>query len=496
MEYGNSTSTISSPTLEQITSNNSIAVTSPPEIDRNKQKQRTYQSNTEGLPVFQSHSTPPPSGLTKFIARNPFEADLRNRLHKSVISPTIFSKVSTISSDSQNFSWTIDELATMSPAKIDEFSIQNIYCSDPETETHVQKAIDKFFSESQIHPSPWNLKKEPMKPLIELSQTESVEEICSMIESPKKTRTCWSQTELTLPPELPKSVEDALKPYFTFNQDQNTDNNDENSSNNSSLRRKLFFNNDDSFEDSREEESSTVSIKSTFSPTQSQFNDTPHGPNMSYMTRNYGSPNVNYGNISPVDMSPILNNSSSNLSSRLRNRSRLNFTTSMCVDQSLDSKHSNENQQSDSIENNKNCDDYDENDTVEMVSLLNETTPLKKTTIRRTNFIGRLNNSTDLYDNIVSNNEIKNIVDKNNTHIGGCPEQSSIFQSQDTGYQTNSINNMTENQSLISVEKQFYWNDKLNDDVKNKDIKLSEWQENIMFSSTPSKHNIFYNNLN
>lgn len=55
-------------------------------------KQRACQSNVNSLKMLPNHITPP-SGLTKFIARNPFETDLTNRLHLSVISPTVFSKV-------------------------------------------------------------------------------------------------------------------------------------------------------------------------------------------------------------------------------------------------------------------------------------------------------------------------------------------------------------------------------------------------------------------
>lgn len=190
MDYVTSNQIINSPTSELQSPKTSLVLRTPRKQDGNKQKHRAYQNNLGGLSVFPSHMTPP-SGLTKFIARNPFDADLTNRLHMSVISPTIFTKVSAISPDPQGFSWTIDELAMMSPAKIDEFPIQSTHCSDPDAETHVQKAIDKFFSESQIHPSPWSLKKEPMKPLVELSPTEFVEEEFSSIkESPKKTRTC------------------------------------------------------------------------------------------------------------------------------------------------------------------------------------------------------------------------------------------------------------------------------------------------------------------
>lgn len=52
-------------------------------------KSKVY-SNT--MSVLPNHFTPP-SGLTKFIARNPFESDLTNRLHVSVMSPTVFNKV-------------------------------------------------------------------------------------------------------------------------------------------------------------------------------------------------------------------------------------------------------------------------------------------------------------------------------------------------------------------------------------------------------------------
>ena len=51
-----------------------------------------YQNNSGCFTLLPSHITPP-SGLTKFIARNPFESDLTNRLHLSMISPTVFTKV-------------------------------------------------------------------------------------------------------------------------------------------------------------------------------------------------------------------------------------------------------------------------------------------------------------------------------------------------------------------------------------------------------------------
>jgi hypothetical protein len=61
-------------------------------VQNNIRLKTNFQSNTSNFSVLPSHITPP-SGLTKFIARNPFEADLTNKLHISVISPTVFSKV-------------------------------------------------------------------------------------------------------------------------------------------------------------------------------------------------------------------------------------------------------------------------------------------------------------------------------------------------------------------------------------------------------------------
>ena len=59
----------------------------------NQTKRRHPALNIFGdLAMLPTHITPP-SGLTKFIARNPFDADLTSRLHLSVISPTFFSKV-------------------------------------------------------------------------------------------------------------------------------------------------------------------------------------------------------------------------------------------------------------------------------------------------------------------------------------------------------------------------------------------------------------------
>lgn len=60
--------------------------------NEHKCKHITYQYNVGHFAVLPSHITPP-SGLRKFNGKNPFEADLTNRLHLSTISPTVFTKV-------------------------------------------------------------------------------------------------------------------------------------------------------------------------------------------------------------------------------------------------------------------------------------------------------------------------------------------------------------------------------------------------------------------
>lgn len=77
---------------ENLTIKSPVIYKTPVKQYETNSKRTTYQSNISSFSVLPNHITPP-SGLTKFMARNPFETDLTNRLHLSVISPTVFSKV-------------------------------------------------------------------------------------------------------------------------------------------------------------------------------------------------------------------------------------------------------------------------------------------------------------------------------------------------------------------------------------------------------------------
>ncbi|XP_057318876.1 uncharacterized protein LOC130663589 [Microplitis mediator] len=454
-----------------------------------------------GFPAISNHRTPP-SGLTKFIARNPFDAELTSRLHMSVISPTIFSKVTTKSHDSP-FSWTIDELAMLKPVAIEEFSLQQSHCSDPEIEMRAQEAINKFFSAKEIHPSPWNERREPIKQLI-VTPTSSLEGF-NAEETEKTTRDCWAQTELSLPPKLPQHVEEALKPYFTFTQEQQVDNDDANSSNNSSLRRKLFFNHEDSIEDDSECSVILSPSKITSSPPRSGMlaHGTLIGEGLNNMQRTYDTSFRKDNLIIPPDMSPICDQSNNISCNSLRSRksaTRLDFSAHMSVDNSyLEDK---ENDKSQFINNQKSLDDtmadgvneddeYNENDTVEMVSLIQETTPLKEFN-KDSNKLDKLKSAVDWYKS-VNNDSYR--VRRNFTSAGYSDDQSTsaCTSAQDTGYQTYSMNNTTNitsnNHSLTPVKKGFNWDERHIGMSPISEIRLSDWHGNIksMISSTPSK---------
>lgn len=72
------------------------------------------------------------------------------------------------------FAWSIEELAHMKPAKIEESAIQQVCSPDPETEMRAQAAIDRFFKETHI-PSPWDI-REKMEgfPLNDLNSTQEL----------------------------------------------------------------------------------------------------------------------------------------------------------------------------------------------------------------------------------------------------------------------------------------------------------------------------------
>ncbi|XP_063992025.1 protein aurora borealis [Diachasmimorpha longicaudata] len=479
---------------------------SPHKTPSRKDKPTTYHATAASFTLIPNHRTPP-SGITRFMARNPFDADLTNRLHLSVISPTIFSKVSPKVQGSPAFAWTIDELAIMTPAMIDEFPVQQNHSSDPDMEIHAQQAIDKFFSESQIHPSPWKLKKETQPLVVMTPTTRPVEALSISRVSQIATKDCATQTVLTLPPVLPKDLEDALKPYFTYTQDQNTpsDTDDANSSNNS-LRRKLFFTHDESSDDD-DESSFILSPLKPSSPPQSgmMVHGTPLRGRPYNMQRNHGTPYTNSKHLSPLNMSPICNPtldmSCQSIQSHRRSVTRLDFTPFMSIDvSSSEEKDSEETPTSlthpgtifeESLESHSPA-PLTKNNTIEMVSLLQESTsfnPAIPITIEVSK-IDRVKETTDWYRN-TSNESIGGQKHGITLLRSNYSEQSSAFNfAQDTGYQTYSMNNTSDNRSITPLKKQATWSERITSISEIDEVKSSNWKENLenMYSSTPSKY--------
>ncbi|KAK6190410.1 hypothetical protein SNE40_002289 [Patella caerulea] len=186
---------------------------------------------------------------------NPFD-DGTEKLNLPTFSPSMFTIASTPSTDGRApkpFRWSIDQMAALHPADIDEMPHhQNRYVSpDREMEERAQKAIDDYFANHIIAPSPFNPNPKPFTlpstPTTQMScmMAINVEELKGSIQKEltgRKTRTqdASCQTILTLPTDL--DMYKVLEQYMTYKPETETNTGDELST--SSLRRKLFFQGD------------------------------------------------------------------------------------------------------------------------------------------------------------------------------------------------------------------------------------------------------------
>ena len=234
-------------------------------------KSKYYACPPSG-PFKYLHRTPP-SRTKSIVITNPFDVGITERLHLPMYSPSVFARVVSPTQDSPTFRWTIEDISRIYPADIEEFpSHQYDEVVDPELESKAQEAINRFFCKNQpLLPSPWNPKPDSTALRQEVnSYTPTSSHAPPVIVTPVQTpnqradndpdqssnsikslsREVWTQTTLTLPPVLPPSMELALKPFFTFTQDQQqaqqTTEGDDGVLSTSSLRRKLFFQSDSS----------------------------------------------------------------------------------------------------------------------------------------------------------------------------------------------------------------------------------------------------------
>ncbi|KAG5327652.1 BORA protein, partial [Pseudoatta argentina] len=483
-------------------------------------KRLKYQNNTQRLPfsVLPNHITPP-SKLRKFITKNPFEnPDLINRLHLSAISPNLFAKVSSPVQQSPEFMWNIDELAHMKPVKIEEFPMQQMYSPEPELEIRAQAAIDRFFKHNQIIPSPWDIKQKGNKPFSFDTPNRSSKHFNSIQEVSKSTKDAWSQTILSLPLELPQDVEESLKPFFTFTQEQNVDCDDANSSNNS-LRRKLFACQDESTDNDNDSFTSLSPVKTSesmvlvYSPPQSGMfvHGTPLKMLLQTRRQSSSSSTVISENLSP-NISPIHNTENNKLYKRIEHCSslatRLNFMTD------IDTNDAAEGKSSSSINSHHSLDMSDSESDVKCTEengkwiIINNdrTNACHSVNMKETKSINSPNNTVHSNGIVLNDKEYNNETSlkiapevtsfsrkshKQSNIMSGAFEHQSISNSiQDTGYQTYSMNSImhTIDSYNTSMSQKPVWNERI---MTSRDIAQLSWKENMtnVFSSTPSKYN-------
>ncbi|XP_078050588.1 aurora kinase A activator-like protein bora [Augochlora pura] len=457
----------------------------------------TYQNNISCFSVLPSHITPP-SGLTKFMARNPFETDLTNRLHLSVISPTVFSKVSNSAQQSPDFAWSVDELAMIQPARIEEFPEQQLHCIDQETEVKAQAAIDRFFKENKIIPSPWEVKKKDNR--IKTDTPTRASSNMSAVSSKLK-KDGWSQTVLSLPPDLPSHVEEVLKPYLTFTQEQNSESDDSNSSNNS-LRRKLFCNHDEYLEKEENFSDSVTSVKlngslilSSSHPQNGMLVDgVPFKPSQD-LDNHLDTSEVTLDNLSSPNISPIQkranNMSCESVKSRNCSAARLDFVTEMSVDQSSreDNEYSNDISADVSLDNIKapaaeyeihKFLNFDNNSECAQIN----NSPGTKIVAKSSTYIGKNYETEDIDFSSKDRNDIYTF-----TKLGMSDQQSVSNSVQDTGYQTYSMSsttNITDSCNNTPVKQKICYSERV---LLTDDVQSTDWNENMknIFCSTPSK---------
>lgn len=174
-------------------------------------------------------------------------------------SPSLFHRPSTPQLCSTQFEWTIEDVSSLNPANVEVHETQFMSTTDPETEAKAQAAINSYFKEQIIVPSPIDCVLRNQKIILkdDTFVSKTADRLPATAKQPT-TRDGCCQTELTFPSILPKSVEDILRPYFTYTNDQQqtpskicdkTNTTMDQEIRDASLRRKLFetsFNSSDS----------------------------------------------------------------------------------------------------------------------------------------------------------------------------------------------------------------------------------------------------------
>ncbi|KAL4225206.1 hypothetical protein ACF0H5_015897 [Mactra antiquata] len=224
-----------------------------------------FKQDKHDTPNTGATSTPqgtrPPNGSKRYVTPknivNPFDCGHDDLHLPAYMSPGFFTVASTpASEDRKMFRWSIEHIAELNPADIDEMPVQQDYqvFPDKETEERAQRAIDQFFANNLIHPSPWSDPKKSKKNILPATpasygkyKTEILTELQGSIQKTlpnnQSSVDVSCQTTLSLPVDF--DLQKVLGSYMS--QDiNNDDNNQQDMLSTSSLRRKLFFHGDTS----------------------------------------------------------------------------------------------------------------------------------------------------------------------------------------------------------------------------------------------------------
>lgn len=146
-------------------------------------------------------------------------------------------------------------MSSLNPASFEAHETQFTSTTDPDVEAKAQAAISSFFREQIIGKRTknktniqfcWNFEFLVPSPVDCPLRNQKIILSDEPYRVSKNTRDGICQTELSLPPNLPKDIEDLLKPYFsqTMNQQQSPakdcDTTIDHDARDASLRRKLF----------------------------------------------------------------------------------------------------------------------------------------------------------------------------------------------------------------------------------------------------------------
>lgn len=211
------------------------------------------------FPVLRT--TPDNSHISKI--KNPFEASLTERYHlPTICSP--FQRPNTPQLHSTQFEWTIEEYSSLGGVNLEPHETQFIESPDPELEAKAQAAISSFFKEQKIVPSPFvdndimsstaresrHMEKQSIHFQAQRVILAHISGNTPVSKPGRRIRDNSSQTVLSFPPVLPPEIEEILKPFFNYQENQQQKlNYKENSevdyeARDALLRRKLFDIND------------------------------------------------------------------------------------------------------------------------------------------------------------------------------------------------------------------------------------------------------------